>query len=368
MIKDLVLPAVYGIGALSLALGVYEITLRGPLVIAAHEENVEQVKMLLMAGTNPNQTKCGFSVLFCAVSKGNVKIVKMLLSLGANVNKLSWGVAPLFVAAKNRYIDTVRALLEAKADPNGANKEKSTALLMAACQGDLALVEILLRGGADPNLYNNHGISPLYAAATLGYLEIARLLLGAGANPNHRENKFGLTPLLAASYIGNTELVKLLLAAQADVNLCAYRHNAILRFLGQSMENSNDGYSPLFVAVAHEYALIAQALIGAKADVNHGDEAPIMKAVEKGNVTIVRLLVQANARRDVTKNGQTLEMIANNLEEKTKTTILKLLTPPVVQTRSAIAVSLLDSVVRRDNAGLDRKVSSPIKPSQTVAA
>ena len=70
------------------------------------------------------------------------------------------GETPLMLAAEFDDSDIVGRLIEAGADPNAADKDSRTALIRAAswsCGGKTKVKRILLRGGANPRLVDNDG-------------------------------------------------------------------------------------------------------------------------------------------------------------------------------------------------------------------
>ena len=91
----------------------------------------------------------------------------------------------------------------------------------------------------------------------------------------------GQTRLLKSVMIGNSDHVKTLLGMGADVN------------------KGED--TPLVAASFLGYEQIVKLLIDKGADVNKGEESPIFKASWKGHKEIVKLLIDAGA--DVNKGG-----------------------------------------------------------------
>ncbi len=81
----------------------------------------------------------------------------------------------------------VRELLRGGVNPNGKNKNGTTALLLAAYYGFETISKTLIDSGADVNYQNPSGISPLIYAASKGSREIIKLLLQYGASPTLKD-------------------------------------------------------------------------------------------------------------------------------------------------------------------------------------
>jgi hypothetical protein len=110
--------------------------------------------------------------LAAAARNGDVGALAQLLDHGADPNERSGinGWTVLMHAVHKHQHATARALLDAGADPNVATGE-STALLMAAGDGDEEMVGLLLDAGADARYQTADGFNAL-AAALLGSLDI----------------------------------------------------------------------------------------------------------------------------------------------------------------------------------------------------
>ena len=123
---------------------------------------------------------------------------------------------PLYQAAWHSRIDLVQVLLNGGAEPDKANKEGCTALLLSAQNGNKEMVQLLLDHGADPNKASPKGNTPLHVVAVPDpCTEVVKLLLDRGAQPK-KENDFGSTPLHTAAKYGRKEMVQLLLERGAD--------------------------------------------------------------------------------------------------------------------------------------------------------
>ena len=128
------------------------------------------------------------SKLFKAIKEGNKTTVKLLLDSGA-VCACGCG-----------------------ADPNDADGDDRTPLMIAAAEGHEQIVKLLLDSGADINKVDEYGETPLFTAAAEGHEQIVKLLLDSGADIN-KTNEYGETPLYIAAVYGYDQIVKLLLDA-----------------------------------------------------------------------------------------------------------------------------------------------------------
>jgi len=183
---DRFLPGVRLLAALSAVVGFVHAgaaTLNEDFVIAAANDRVGQVKVMLARGADPNA-----------------------------VNAL--GDPALVVAARAGNAATVDALLAAKANVNARNKFGDTAIMVAALSGNLGIVRTLRGRGAS---LENAGWTPLIYAATGGFDAIVSYLLAEGANIN-ASSPNGTTALMMAVREGKGSTVELLVAKGADVN------------------------------------------------------------------------------------------------------------------------------------------------------
>lgn len=133
----------------------------------------------------------------------------------------------------------------------------------------------------------------LLEAASAGNLRKAQSLVESGANVNGRFGGDGDTPLHRAAARGHTTLVDFLLSAGANPN------------------SVNDQAStPLLYTVANGHVETAKALIGAGANPDIAETrfgtTPLMEATRKGNVDLVKLLVESKADKSVRdRSGET---------------------------------------------------------------
>lgn len=129
---------------------------------AVDEENVAEIKeMLTNCGAYVDQTSHkegheGWTTLLLAAHKNNVEAVKLLCESQADVNKrCEDGRTAMSVAAKTGQKDVLLYLLSEGASVNIADLSGNTPLSLAIKDGHLHLVQILLHAGANP--YHEQG-------------------------------------------------------------------------------------------------------------------------------------------------------------------------------------------------------------------
>jgi hypothetical protein len=114
--------------------------------------------------------------LIDAAENGDIQRVRELLDSGAdpNLRDNRFGVTALIMAWG--YTEIVRLLLEKGADPNLRDNLGTTALMMAALEGETETVRLLLENGADPNLIDKDGDTAFGLALSDGHTDILQLL------------------------------------------------------------------------------------------------------------------------------------------------------------------------------------------------
>ena len=214
-----------------------------PLILAVENGHFELADLLLTAGADPNDSRCGFTALHAItwvrkpirgdgdpqpIGSGRLNsldFVRSLIAHGANVNSRHaekhtgsgfdrTEATPFVLAAETADISLMKLLLEMGADPSLSNKDGSTPLL-AACgvgvlgNGDdsagteedsIQAVGMLLELGADINAMDKNGNSAMHGAAYNSWTKLVQYIADHGANVNvwNQKNQRGWTPLLIA--------------------------------------------------------------------------------------------------------------------------------------------------------------------------
>lgn len=139
-----------------------------PLHFAAFGNSVETAKMLINNGASihicTTKQVSDESLLHCAVRANAVQCIQLFIQEGADVNSLKPnGTNPIHLAADLGLAQSLKVLLEApKADPNiriCIREKESTALHLAADEGNAECVNLLLAKGADAKMKNHRGES-----------------------------------------------------------------------------------------------------------------------------------------------------------------------------------------------------------------
>ena len=237
-------------------------------------------------------------------------VVVLLLSV---VNVIAAG-SEVADAVMRGNKDALRSLLQRKADVNGLQVDGTTALHWAVRHDDLVTADLLIKAGAKVSIANREGATPMLLAAMNGNAAMIERFLKAGADPNAPLSQFGDTALMMASRTGKPDSVKMLLSHGAQVN---------------AKETWGDT-TALMWAVAEGYPAVVKMLIDAGANVNAASKfvpsatgrgfegatprdskpnqpeqnasgllTPLMFAAREGDLESAKLLVAAGAEIDV---------------------------------------------------------------------
>lgn len=201
------------------------------------------------------------------------------------------------------YIDASKALLRSPQNFNfnELNYDTQKTILMSVLFiEDLELVKQLVELGADINFECDDGNFALNLVAIHGYTEIYNYLypmtkpefqtiaeqsIAEGLKEKRRRENSSpeIEALATAAMYGNLEAVKTAASQAVDINGCSYHGEAALHRASRS-----------------NHLQVCRYLLKEGADPNILDECdenktPLFKAVEEGNIEIVKLLVQSGS-------------------------------------------------------------------------
>lgn len=253
----------------------------------------------------------GKTALLIAVLKGNVDNVKLLVKAGANPNVVTnEGMSLLQYACCLNNSECIEVLLNAKIPLKYSDEGLDNPLGVAASLEKEEICNYLLDKGFSPDCVSMEG-TPLVAFLAAKFSErILRCILRAHPNLNLRDNR-GRTALMLATIYGSDENVFALLEAGADVNL---------------LDKSSS--SALHVAALENRYHVAKALIRCGANLNGINEhthTPLSLAAGTGQLSLVKLLIEKGADLDIIcADGLTAlgGAVANGHEEVVKTLLV----------------------------------------------
>jgi uncharacterized protein len=247
-----------------------------------------------------------------AAMQGDPPAVGALIAKKADVNAPQVdGTTALHWAVRANDLEMTELLLGAGAKPSAANQSGATPMLLAAMNGNAAILERLIRAGADPNApVSDTGDTALMIAARTGKADAVKVLLGHGANVNAKETWGGTTALMWSVAELHAEVTKLLVDRGADVNAKSSfvpsasgrgfeGTPAVVPKPNQTTEEFASGWmTPLMFAARENDLASARVLVQAGADVNAigGDgKDPLGLALFNGSYDVASLLIESHA-------------------------------------------------------------------------
>ena len=307
---------------------------------AIEEDNYKKVHYILALKCDIDIYKKGKPPLCWAKSK---KTAEVLVNGGCDINDWASNLwSPLMFMVKEKRHDVASFLMEKGCNVNHRNHLGVSALTLAVINDDIEMAKLLIQNKADVNNVDEETGAVIIQSKSI---EMTKLLLENGVNVNRDayDSDFGGMPIWV--YAKNDEEADLFIKYGADIydedivkrkELWEQR-NALMvakspKFVKRLIElgcdvNAKDemGKTPIMYAETLEVAKllvengvdaravsmygnsvlhydksvdIVRLLIEAGADVNAKSEngfAPLMGAVERGNLDVVKLLIENGA-------------------------------------------------------------------------
>ncbi|CCE63607.1 hypothetical protein TPHA_0F01220 [Tetrapisispora phaffii CBS 4417] len=295
----------------------------------------------------------GRSKLQIACDKGKFEIVKRLLEEGEiDVNDQdNAGNSSLHEAALNGYIDCVKLLVKYGANVNLISYEmfRDTPLIDAAANGHLDVVKFLLEKGADPTVVNAKGLNAYqsieeeedYSSDVINdIMQIKACLMEASDKWDRKKGSMTATP--EPDHVKNNEKNNdenimedefhwtNITSKSGREKLLKASRNGNLTYVGLFLENGGRvDFKSFIESIRYGHEDITSLYLAFGAHVNSSlpdGTTPLMAAVGRGHINIVKLLLEAGAdKTKKDKKGKTAFYYAiNNIHGTPDTNELKL--------------------------------------------
>ena len=137
------------------------------------------------------QMSDGYEFLKAVKDRDGTLVINALAEPGnilVNTRDLASGQGALHIVTARRDTQWIRFLTARGANPNLADKDGVTPLVIASNIGFVDGAEALLNAGARVDVTNSAGETPLIAAVHRRDMPMLRLLLGKGADPDRADN------------------------------------------------------------------------------------------------------------------------------------------------------------------------------------
>ncbi|KAL4232899.1 hypothetical protein ACF0H5_007586 [Mactra antiquata] len=191
-----------------------------PLLTAVKFNKVSVVRLLLENKADPNfRSGLNMTSLLIAAQWGYSDIVDLLLKYRASIlSRDVEGNTALILSSRNGHYMAMRSLLDAGCDVNATNNEGCTSLHYACHKA--RGYQMLLDAGANPDIADKDSVTPLLMAASEGFDKVVKALVEAKCNVNIPNESVKRTALHILSFKGHTESIDYLVYGGANIDAC----------------------------------------------------------------------------------------------------------------------------------------------------
>ena len=227
----------------------------------------------------------------------NSYAINNILNVPENISKTqdSIDIYQIVKAIKNKNLSQLKKNLNEN-NVNSFDSSGVNLLSRAVLTKDSNVVKLLLKKGANPNLPNNTSSksTPLMIASNYNLVEIAKYLIENGADIN-QQDKNGDPAIHWSAYLGKVEFTKLLLDYGAKTNLKSIHADGVMDVALKEWQDS-----------------VVNLLISYGKGNNTVDKTdrPLLEAIKKGNIKIVKKYLTKSNCNIVDEAGNTLLIIA----------------------------------------------------------
>ena len=176
----------------------------------------DEARLKAILVTHPSQDELDFA-LIAGTGKGRLEPVRLLLVAGANPNRHIGfaGHSSIIVAVRENQPETLDILLQHHGDPNATDRIGCPPLhhTVGPQYEHPETIRVLVKHGAAVNARDGLQRTVLHRAAGFGHAEAVRALLALGADPALRD-KDGFTALARAERGGHRTIAALLQKAR----------------------------------------------------------------------------------------------------------------------------------------------------------
>lgn len=227
----------------------------------------------------------GWTPLMYAAAFDDPHMIRFLLEQGALIDKTTQKNrnTALMMAAMQGYVPALEALLAEGANLQRVNRSGHTAFTLAVVGGHVEAVKMLHAQGAQPSWHHLHE-SILSVPASKGDVTMLQVLHGMGIDPDS-SNTHGWTPLMYAARAGHVEAAEFLLARKAAIN-----------------RRNSEEWSALTFAVSSNRIEMVRLLLHRGARMAR-DQQELKLAISHGFHEVKKLL-QASATSTQTRTGE----------------------------------------------------------------